>query len=507
MESRKVIWEPSGSAQQLAMICPANILLLGGSRGGGKTELAIMRWRSMVGIGYGRYCRALATDLQLSSLDDIISKCKKYFFQFNDGCKFLASKGENKFVWKTGEELLFRAVSCKDDYDKLHGAEFNFITINELTKHPTSEVFDMLLSLNRHSFIPEYNPLPDGSLLPPLQSMVLATTNPYSIGKRWVKERFVDVGNPGEIIKRETKIFNPQTGKDEVIVKTQCYIFSSWRENKFLSKEYIADLMNEPNEARRKAWLLGDWDSDDDEGAMFADLWRYDTHVMKPFVIPHSWKIYRSYDHGEAKPFSVGWHAISDGSDVELHDSRVISTVKGDIFRIAEWYGCEVGKRNVGLRMLASDIAKGIIEKEISLGIYGKVTNGPADNAIWTVENGNSIAASMQRPVRLDNGKTVAGINWTRSDKGSGSRIAGWSTMRKHLANAIKPLSGVREYPGLFVFNTCYDFISLIGSIPRDKKNPDDIDTNCEDHAFDEIRYMILSTATGARSGKTVGLS
>jgi hypothetical protein len=432
----------------------------------------------MVGIGYGRYCRALATDLQLSSLDDIISKCKKYFFQFNDGCKFLASKGENKFVWKTGEELLFRAVSCKDDYDKLHGAEFNFITINELTKHPTSEVFDMLLSLN-----------------------------PYSIGKRWVKERFVDVGNPGEIIKRETKIFNPQTGKDEVIVKTQCYIFSSWRENKFLSKEYIADLMNEPNEARRKAWLLGDWDSDDDEGAMFADLWRYDTHVMKPFVIPHSWKIYRSYDHGEAKPFSVGWHAISDGSDVELHDSRVISTVKGDIFRIAEWYGCEVGKRNVGLRMLASDIAKGIIEKEISLGIYGKVTNGPADNAIWTVENGNSIAASMQRPVRLDNGKTVAGINWTRSDKGSGSRIAGWSTMRKHLANAIKPLSGVREYPGLFVFNTCYDFISLIGSIPRDKKNPDDIDTNCEDHAFDEIRYMILSTATGARSGKTVGLS
>jgi len=660
MENRKVIWTPNPGSQSLALQVPADIVCVHGGRGGGKSDTQLFRYRQTVHQGYGRHWRGLIVDRTYSALEDLINKTKKYFPLFNDGARFLESRGAYKWVWKDGAELLFRAVADEDDYSKLHGHEFClhinelidiegkglveikdvivgdkiltpvgyksitkvfpiqdkecntvyvfdkqnniighqiqstdhklltskirgfqkaknrqsvalmsdvvgddwfphpykthesvftkfkfesgtiqvapcgikptiditvedvncyvspvtrlisrncFIGINEATKYPDTKVLDLLMSLNRTSFVPEENPLPDGTVLPPIPMCVFITTNPSGSGRLPFKQRFIDKSAPGEILKTEVEVFNPRTQEKEIITKTQVHIFSSCLENLQLDPSYIADLQSISDPIKRAQWYLGDWGSCDDTENMFADIWQPNVHVMKPFAIPESWKIYRSYDHGEAKPFSVGWHAISDGCDVELHDNRTISTVKGDIFRIAEWYGCEVGKRNTGLRMLATDIAKGIIEKEISLGIYGKVIPGAADNAIWTVENGNSIAASMMRPVRLDSGRTVSGVTWARSDKGSGSRVVGWSNMRKHLAGAIKPLSGVREYAGLFIFDTCHDFIKLVDTIPRDKNNPDDIDTKAEDHIFDEARYFILSTATGARSGKTVGLS
>jgi hypothetical protein len=641
------------------MNCPANITLLAGSRGSGKSDVTLMAARKFIGIGYGRYFRALFYDTQTSSLEDLISKSKRYFPQFKDGAKFLSSKGDLKWQFPGGEEILFRAISNMDDYNKLHGSEFCvachslvdienkglieiqnvvlgdkiltpvgykaitkifptqekecnaiyvfdkqnniighqiqstdhklltyrsrgfqkaknkqtvalisdtigndwflhpyktsdavhtdfkfdygyiqvlpcgihptiditvedvncyinpttrliskncFISPNELTKHATPDVFDAVMSLNRSSFVPEDHPLPDGSLLPQLPLIIMPSTNPSGIGRNWVKSRFIDKSAPGEILKTEIKVFNPRTQKDEIITKTQCWIFSSWRENSKLDPQYVADLHAITDPFKRRAWLLGDWDGYS-EGGMFDDLWQYDAHVVKPFSIPSSWKITRNFDYGSSKPFSVGWHAISDGSDVELHDGRVISTVRGDIFRIAEWLGCEEGKYNVGLKMLAADIAKGIVEREIEMGIYHRVVPGAADNAIWTMDNGNSIAASMMKPIRLDDNKVVPGITWTRSDKASGSRVAGWEAIRRHLANAVKPLGGVREYAGLFVFSNCRHFIEIFPSLPRCPKNPDDLDTNSNDHAADEIRYLILSTATGARSGKTVGLS
>jgi hypothetical protein len=206
-------------------------------------------------------------------------------------------------------------------------------------------------------------------------------------------------------------------------------------ENKYLSPEYVATLetIDEPN--KRRAWLLGDWDVV--AGGMFDDLWETSTHVVKPFDIPQSWRIDRSYDWGSSKPFSVGWWAESDGSDVTLTDGSVRSTVRGDIFRIAEWYGC-TNRPNEGLRMLGTEVAKGIIERELGLKIYKRVHPGPADNSIYDVENGNSVAASMGLPVNIS-GTKYPGVSWIRSDKSPGSRVAGWEKLRLYLKQAKFP--------------------------------------------------------------------
>jgi hypothetical protein len=503
--NRKIIWQPNPGSQALAMSAPANLILYHGTRGNGKTDVQLMRFRAGVGQGYGRHFRGLCTDVQLSSLDDIISKSKKYFYQFNDGARFLSSKGENRWVWPTGEELLFRAVDDVTSYEKLHGSEFAYIAINEASKSPDSTVLDLLMSLNRTSFVPEDHPLPDGSLLPELKLTIFLTTNPSGIGRNWLKKRFIDQSAPGEILKKHIAIFNPRTQEDEIITKTQCHIFGSWRENTKLSADYVADLAQITDPVKRKAWLLGDWDAGC-EGGMFDDLWQSDVHIIKPFNIPHSGFIDRCFDWGSSAPFSIAWYWNSDGCDVTLSDGRTISTIRGDIFRIAEWYGAVEGQPTKGLMMLNAEITKGIVEREIAMGIYGRVKPGAADNSIWDVKSGASIAADMLKPVRLDDGKTYAGVTWRRSDKSPGSRTGGWQSVRKYLSGAVRPLGSVREFPGLFIFNTCKDFIEIFPTLSRDKDNMDDIDTRGCDHQADELRYKILSTATGSRSGKTKGV-
>ena len=77
MNNRRVIWEPLKGSQELLMACPANIILAQGGRGYGKTDCQIMRFRSQVGKGYGRFWKGLIVDTQLSTLDDIVNKTKK----------------------------------------------------------------------------------------------------------------------------------------------------------------------------------------------------------------------------------------------------------------------------------------------------------------------------------------------------------------------------------------------------------------------------------------------
>ena len=43
------------------------------------------------------------------------------------------------------------------------------------------------------------------------------------------------------------------------------------------------------------------------------------------------------------------------------------------------------------------------------------------------------------------------------------------------------------------MFNTCPNLIRELQSIPLSKTNPEDVDTHASDHAYDALRYMIMS--------------
>jgi hypothetical protein len=524
-----VVWEPLPGGQTLALSCPADMILCDGTRGGGKTDSQLMAFRSLVGMGYGSFWRGIIFDREYKDLDDIVAKSLRWFTQLNDGAKFINSQTAYKWYWPTGEELYFRAIQRQEDYWKYHGQEFAFIGWNELTKFPTERLFEDMMSCNRTSFVSKEHPIyidpeiydREGRIvqvpaefgvpyyLPPIPLKVFATTNAFGPGHNWVKDKFVVKAPAGRIVRNVINVFNPQSQKREDVVRTQVRIFSSYRDNKFLDPKYVANLeqISDPN--KRKAWLLGSWDIV--SGGMFDDVWDPPTHVVKAFKIPATWAISRSYDHGTARPFSVGWWAISDGTPYTDAFGKKQRTIKGDLFRIAEWYGSS-GRANQGLNLMPDDLTRGILEREVRMGIERKVQKGPSDTNIWDVQTGDSWAAQMAKPIKV-NGIMMAGVQWVKAKKEKGSRIAGWRKLRYYLINAKTETrkSGdncvtiPREFPGLFVFDNCESFLKFFPTLPRDDVNPDDVDTEAEDHIGDEVRYFV-SSQKRKFSNRTEGL-
>lgn len=502
-----VIWQPiPNSSQEIALDARAHHILLSGERGAMKTDTQLMRFRRRVGLGYGAFWRGVIFDREYKNLEDIITKSKRWFPQFNDGARFLESASSLKWVWKTGEELLFRVAKKDEDYWNYHGHEYAFIGWNELTKYPTPNLFNMMMSTNRSSFTLEKDaPRIDGEIyyktgekifvesggipdpdLPPMPLEVIATTNPYGAGHNWVKRRFIDPAPYGVPIKTQTTIFDPKTRKDIVVEKIQVTIFGSWTENIYLSPEYIAELHNEKDENRRKAWLNGDWDIV--AGGGFDDVWNAAKQVKRRFVVPKSWRIDRSFDWGSTHPFSVGWWAEANGEEAYIyHPDGTIETFcppKGSLIRIFEWYGSKEIGTNQGLKLSSKKVAEGIRDIEIALmsagWIHTQPKAGAADNQIRNVveDDVDTIEKKMK----------AVGISWLKSDKSAGSRINGLEIARTLLENA----SEGSEDAGLYFMDCCRATLAILPTLPRDPKNMDDIDTDSEDHIWDEVRYRVL---------------
>ena len=80
------------------------------------------------------------------------------------------------------------------------------------------------------------------------------------------------------------------------------------------------------------------------------------------------------------------------------------------------------------------------------------------------------------------------GCRWRPSDRAKGSRIAGKN--RLHQLLRVDPFN---RTPGIVFFNTCCQIIADLPVIPSDKDS-DDIDPKyASDHAYDSIRYGIMS--------------
>jgi hypothetical protein len=229
----------------------------------------------------------------------------------------------------------------------------------------------------------------------------------------------------------------------------------------------------------------GDWDIV--AGGAVSDLWDRKRHVIAPFRIPKGWYIDRSFDWGSAKPFSIGWWAESDGSPAILPDGSQKTWPKGTLFRIAEWYGWN-GKPDEGCRLEDTAIGKRMKELEEqmkeTLGIE-TVNPGPADGMIFESQPGKPSIAQG-----IEDGYGKVNLFYP-ADKRPGSRINRLAIFRRMLAASEKePM----EEPGIFFFDTClFGAIRTIPTLPRDPRNIEDIDTNAEDHAWDEIGYRLTT--------------
>jgi hypothetical protein len=282
-----------------------------------------------------------------------------------------------------------------------------------------------------------------------------ATGNPGGAGHQWVKARYIDHAPMGYKVTTQT-FKNPWTG--DSVTRDRVFIPSKLNQNKYLGAEYVANLQMAGNEALVKAWLEGDWSVI--EGAFF-DCWSNEQHVVRPFTIPNDWLRFRSSDWGSAAPFSVGWWAVV-GDEYALEGGKRLP--RGALVRYREWYGASAP--NVGLKLTAEEVARGIKAKEAG----DKIAFGVLDPAAFAVDGGPSIAERMLKE----------GVSFRPADNKRVSQrgaMGGWDHGR----------------PMLYVFDTCKDFIRTVPALQHDPDKPEDLDTDAEDHVADEARYACMS--------------
>lgn len=483
-----LVWQPQAGSQVTFLTCPIFECLYEGTRGPGKTDALLMDFAQHVGIGLGPDWRGILFRRTYKELADVVAKTKKWFPQIFPSAEF--NKQEFTWYFPDGEMLLLRHAKNADDYWSYHGHAYPWIAFEELTNWADDGFYRKMMSCSR-------------STNPKVPKKFRATCNPFGSGHNWVKRRFRLPYSRGIVIKDAVD----HDGHPEPY---RVAVHGALSENRILldaDPEYISKLRAAArNRAELAAWLYGRWDIV--AGGMFDDVWDVRRHVVDPFDLPASWRIDRSFDWGSSKPFSVGWWAQSDGTDAVRRDGSVLKTVRGDLFRIAEWYGCSPRESNVGLNMLASDIAVGILSREAAFRARGfirvKPKAGPADSAIWTSENGPSIYSDF----------AAKGVMWEKADKAPGSRKHGWEAIRKRLLSAIppwdrpnvepgtvRPYPWTREEPSLFVFRTCTASLETVPTLPRDDGDPDDVDTDSEDHAGDEWRYRVRASPVTMRQG------
>lgn len=454
--------------QKLALETPATELLFGGAAGPGKSHflrVAAIWWCDMVpGIQVYLF-RRLSVDMVLNHIEGPTGFPSLLAPLLEEGTATI-NYGKMSIYFANGSAIHLRHCQYEQDKIKYQGAEFHVLLIDELT-HFTESIYRYLRGRVR------LGGLSVPKKFKPFLPRVASASNPGGIGHTWVKGSFIDIAPPMTIT---------DMPKDEGGLRRQ-FIPALLSDNPTMSEndpDYESRLMGLGDTMLVRAMLAGDWDIV--AGGMFDDVWCRDKQIIPAFDIPVGWVIDRSFDWGDSKPFSVCWWAEADGTEATLVDGTIWCPPRGTLILIDEWYGWS-GKPNEGCRMLATDIAKGIVDRQAELTaagrIVGPVLPGPADNSIFDVANGNSIARDME----------AAGVTWARSDKRPGSRVNGWQRLRKLLKASLKhPM----DEPGIFAFDHCVHFVRTLPVLPRDKFKTDDIDTESEDHEADAVRYRVL---------------
>jgi hypothetical protein len=436
----RVVWSPQPGPQTALIECPVFEVFYGGARGGGKTEGSIGDWLEHAN-SYGQNAIGIFVRRKLTQLEEVIAR----FRIITAPLGFRYREQKHEFEAPNGARLKFRYLERDSDADEYQGHNYTRVYVEEVTNFPSPEPINKLRATLRSAA-----GVPVGMRL---------TGNPGGPGHSWVKQRYIDPAPRGYKILKE-RFRDPYRGEELELERV--FIPSKISDNPLLMRNdpfYVARLQQQGSAQLVKAWLEGDWDIV--LGAFF-DCFDPRTHVLGMewlALIPQHALRFRSFDWGSAKPFSVGWYVLSDGS---------WGLPRGALLKYREWYGTN-GQPNVGLKMDAEPVAQGILAREKRESIR----YGVADPSIFVRDGGPSIAERMM-------GK---GCIWRPADR---KRIVGWDMLRRYLI-------GDAGLPLLYFLECCEDTIRTLPLLLHDEHDPEDVDTESEDHSADETRYAVMS--------------
>lgn len=477
--------------QEVAFYTDATEVLYGGAAGGGKSFLmrsAAIAWCWAIPGLQVYLFRRVHVDLIKNHMEGP-KGFRAMLAKWTDPAVGLAKiVDDNEIRFANGSKIFL--CHCKDPKDvyKYQGAEIHVLLIDELT-HFLEDMYRFLR--NRVRMVGLQLPAWAVGRFP----RVLCSANPGNIGHLWVKNTWIDARVPLTV---------EQMPDSEGGMLRQ-YIPARLDDNPSLREDdpgYEARLSGLGSEALVKAMRDGDWDVV--EGAFFSE-WSNQRHVLVPFAIPPDWLRFVAVDWGSYRPFSVGWYAVV-GDDHPVVDSggRSRTLPRGALVRYREWYGMQPGKPNVGLKLEVETFGLGILKRSQTDLALRRTDGKPVryayfvlDPAMWQEDGGPSHAERLMRQ-RPDLGYPgIKGLRKADNARVTGGKgaMGGWDMVRARLRGSgwTEDGPGPDWTPDLYVFETNVHLIRTLPVLQHDPDKPEDLDTEGEDHAADELRYAAMS--------------
>lgn len=451
---RQIIFSPNPGPQTSFLSAWEQEVLYGGAAGGGKSYAMLADPIRYFSNGNFRGLLVRRTNDELKEL-----KWKSIGLYNNPELKGVWREKDSIWRFPSGAEFWFTYLERDEDVLRYQGQSFTWIGIDELTQYATPFAWNYLRSRLRSTDIN-------------LPLSMRATSNPGGPGHGWVKRMFIDpapynttfnardLDTNEELRYPETYPSNhrqagqphPRAGQP---LFQRRFIPASLYDNPYLMQDpnYEANLLSMPEDQRRQL-LEGDWNVAD--GAAFREF-NQSIHVVKPHKIEYNWRKFRSCDYGYGSHSAVHWYAIDNEGTLIVYRELYVSKKTG--------------------KELAELILEAEQDENISYGVL--------DSSVWA-ERGTSGPTVAEEMIG-------AGCRWRPADRSKGSRSAG-----KNRLHELLKVNEATGRPGIVFFDTCRQIITDLPVIPTDPDGEDDIDDRyTSDHAYDSIRYGIMSRPRG----------
>lgn len=437
-------------------------------------------------IDYPYYQGCLVRRGQPELLSNTLVECKKIYPYY--GGIFI----RNEMVWKfpSGATIILRQAKAVEDADWFQGQNLHRLHIEELTQFE-EELVGMMESGVR---------APVGQ---PIRAKFVYTCNPGGRGHAWVYRKYIkpcpaEPDGEKKYVSEVDRWYQPlKPGIDKVIkfgkvFRTIRNIPALVWDNPSLTEgdlTYVINLLDKP-EVIQRMWLDGDWTV---KAGDFFNLWDDRVHVIDVYDFfkaktaqelnqkrrNFDWGDYTlimSYDYGFRAPggWACGFYAINRYNE--------------EMYKIEDWLMSD----------LSSTEQARFIKKEMRERYNLDITNEGNmidyhigdPNSFWERREDDITWYTFADRYADEGILLVKGIN----DRKLGAKYM-WEL---HYWDKEK-----QPLPRLRFLSTAENSVNIFPFLPRDSRDPEDVDTKTNDHNYDENRYMAclwLSSTIGVNN-------
>jgi hypothetical protein len=458
LDGRQVIWTPT-PRQRIALTCPADEVMYGGAKGGGKSDMLLNAPNEQIHLAHAKWKatgrrqrgRAILFRRNLRNLDDLIQRSKELFPEIDPGAEWF--KVEKRWVFSSGYRFDFAHLDGPEDHEAYQGQEITALLFDQV-EEIAEAVYQFLTAQVRSS---------DEDMRKLL--IIRCSANPGGRHAQWVKDYFVSPHRSGNRIIREEKKLS--RGRSKVV--TKAFIPARLADNPYLDADgaYEANLRRLPAHMQQM-YLDGDWDTV--VGSHFASLWNKSIHVVPAFSIPPTWRVKFGMDWGSTNPACCEFGTLDND---------------GNLYIIDEIYGPGKTGRAFGERILQKfERQKWSDDKRWTKeDVYGLL-----DWQAWA-DHGAEGPTAAQTMVNM-------GIRLFKANK---NRKAGMEQIRDRLTIT----DGA---PKVFIFDRCTELIRTLPQLMTDPHDPEDIEhPGQEDHGLDAMRYLAVDWPVGSTTDNARG--